>query len=49
MNPEIAYLWYLLAATGLAIIATVIGAISMRANVDIEREKLPVMLRRQAD
>lgn len=57
MNPDLAYLLYLLGAVGLAIVAIAIGALSARANVDldeaeqerIEREKLPIMLRRQAD
>lgn len=57
MNPELAYLWCLLGAAGLAIIAMAIGALGARANIDldeaeqerIEREKLPIMLRRQAD
>lgn len=57
MNPDIAYLLYLLATAGFAIVAMAIGAIGARANVDIdeaeqeriEREKLPIMLRKQAD
>lgn len=57
MNPDLAYLLYILGAAGLAIIAIAIGAIGTRANIDvdeaeqerIEHEKLPIMLRRQAD
>lgn len=57
MNPDLVYLLYLLAAVGFAIIAMVIGAVGACANIDddeaeqerIERDKLPIMLRRQAD
>lgn len=57
MNPDLVYLLYLLAAVGIAIIALAIGAVCSCANVDhdeaeqecIERDKLPIMLRRQAD
>lgn len=54
MNPELAHLIYLLGVSVLAVVVIVIGA---RLNTDldepeqerVEREHLPIMLRKQAD
>lgn len=54
MNPELANLIYLL---GVSVLAVVVIAIGARLNTDIdepeqerlERERLPIMLRKQAD
>ncbi len=57
MNPETAWIVYLFGAPLLAVIVMVFGASLARANVDrdeaeqerIERDNLPIMLRKQAD
>lgn len=57
MNPETAWIVYLFGAFLLAVISMALGAVLARTNIDrdeaeqerIERDKLPIMLRKQAD
>jgi hypothetical protein len=57
MNPETAWVVYLVCSFLLAVVAMAIGAVMGRMNIDhdeaeqerIERDNLPIMLRKQAD